>query len=871
MLLHERGHALASLSEYAAEARDRNGRLVLVPGEAGVGKSTLLEHFEMLTPDARWLHGACDGLFTPRPLGPLFDVAEKLGGELFAACRADAPREDLFQALLRALGQEDELRVLAIEDVHWADESTLDLIRFLGRRVRDTTALVICTYRDDEVGPDHPLRLALGELASSRSTRRIDLAPLSEAAVRELARGSSFDADELYRLTGGNPFFVTEVLQSGGLDLPRSARDAVLARLARLEPSARHVAVVAAVTGLHVEPALLKAVTSASDADLDAIVGSGLLVLEPDGLRFRHELARLAVERELPAHRSAGTHADVLEQLLAAGCRDDARLAYHAEAARDVLAVRRHAPSAAQRAAALGSHREAAAQYERVIRFSEDDHPATLAAWYDLLVEECSLTDWERAAEAGERALELWREVGDVRRLGVAMSQHSRTLWRLCRPGSLAHAEGALALLEPLGPSRELAWAYAGAAKARMEATPDPVGIDLAHKAAELATRLDLPEVLSDALTTEAWIVGHWDGEWEPIARRAVDVGTQAGAEGTVGRAYDSWWARLADLRRYAECEQVIDEAVHYCNEHDMSIYGLLMQAGKARVAAETGQWDRALAVARPLLAAQVSSPMHRIILALSAGRVLARRGDDSSWGLLDEALSNAISSGDSFWLLKAFPAHAEAHWLAGDLTAAQADIAAALSHLHHASATTVATIVPWARRLGVDLPAVSLPAGDPAVALLAGDHETAAEAWDALRMPYEAALAYFDSGTESGFREALRRFDVLGARAAVEATRREMRALGARSIPAGARAATRAHPLGLTRREAEVLERICGGLSNADIAAELFLSARTVEHHVSSVMGKLGASTRAHAASEARRRGFVPSASPTGSSTPGR
>jgi len=316
----------------------------------------------------------------------------------------------------------------------------------------------------------------------------------------------------------------------------------------------------------------------------------------------------------------------------------------------------------------------------------------------------------------------------------------------------------------------------------------------------------------------------------------------------------------LADLKRYPECDRVLDEALRYCDEHDIGTYRLLMQAGKVRLAEETGRWDQALAIGRPLLAGSVPSRMHRIILALSVGRVLARRGDEDAWTYLDEALTNAIASGESLWLLRAYPAHAEAHWLAGDLEAARADITAALARLPLASATMVATILPWARRLGVDLPDVTLPEGDPAVALLAGDHVSAAEAWDALGMPYEAALAHFDAGTEEGLREALRRFEVLGASAAGDATRRQLRQLGARSIPAGARAATRAHPLGLTPREAEVLDGICAGQSNAEIATKLFLSARTVEHHVSSLMGKLGVSTRAHAASEARRRGFVPS-----------
>src|SRR5215471_11649625 len=135
MPLLEREHALASLREYADAAAIGDGRVVLVSGEAGVGKSTLLEHFESVTPGARWLHGACDGLFTPRALGPLFDVAEELGGQLLAASREDAPREELFRLFLAAVSVGDGPSVVAIEDIHWADESTLDLLRFVGRRV----------------------------------------------------------------------------------------------------------------------------------------------------------------------------------------------------------------------------------------------------------------------------------------------------------------------------------------------------------------------------------------------------------------------------------------------------------------------------------------------------------------------------------------------------------------------------------------------------------------------------------------------------------------------------------------------------------------------------------------------------------------
>jgi predicted ATPase len=240
MSLLERGDALESLGEYLLSAREGEGRLVLVSGEAGVGKSALVEAFQAGSTQARWAWGTCDGLFTPRPLGPLFELADQLGGALAAAGRADAPREELFETLLRQL-QDPPATVAVIEDLHWADEATLDLVRYLGRRVRSTRALLVLTYRDDGPAPDHPLRVVLGELATLRTTRRVSVAPLSEGAVRLLAAGSGIEPAELYRLTSGNPFFVTEVVRAGVAAVPVSAADAVRARLAgsttRREPS----------------------------------------------------------------------------------------------------------------------------------------------------------------------------------------------------------------------------------------------------------------------------------------------------------------------------------------------------------------------------------------------------------------------------------------------------------------------------------------------------------------------------------------------------------------------------------------------------------------------------------------------------------
>ena len=249
MRLLERETYLSTLAGYAEEAQNGHGRMVLVAGEAGVGKSSLVEGFRQLAASARWFCGSCDGLFTPRPLAPLFDIADQMGGELPLLCRADSSRELLFAALLRCLVESDQLTVLVVEDVHWADEATLDVLRFLGRRIRGARTMLLVTYRDDGLAPDVPLRITLGDLSTQRTTRRMALPPLSEAAVIVLAAEAGVEAAGLYALTGGNPFFVTEVVQVGGRDLPPSIRDAVLARVAGLRPSARHVLDVASLIG----------------------------------------------------------------------------------------------------------------------------------------------------------------------------------------------------------------------------------------------------------------------------------------------------------------------------------------------------------------------------------------------------------------------------------------------------------------------------------------------------------------------------------------------------------------------------------------------------------------------------------------------
>ena len=367
----ERESQLAALTSYAEDARAGDGRMVLISGEAGIGKSRLVEELEAGLADATWWWSGCDSLSTPRALGPLADIAAQAGGQLQQAWDDGASRDVRFDALLSMIRAAHDLRVVVIEDLHWADEATLDMLRFVGRRIRNARVLVIVTYRDDALDPDEPLRVTLGDLATHRSTRRVALGPLSERAIGVLAEGSGVDSGPLYRLTGGSPFFVTEVLAAGGEGVPRSARDVVLARTAVLTPDQRGILDHAALIGAYIDSDLLARASSASVPNLDALVGNGILVSEGNGLRFRHEIARQAVETEIPPHRAVELHRAILSALLAVGSTDDARLAFHADAGGDSARVLEHAPKAARTAAAMASHREAAAQLERAVRHAE--------------------------------------------------------------------------------------------------------------------------------------------------------------------------------------------------------------------------------------------------------------------------------------------------------------------------------------------------------------------------------------------------------------------------------------------------------------------------------------------------------------------
>src|SRR5947207_1011678 len=350
MHLLERRTQLDELARCFQEARKGCGKLLLISAEAGLGKSSLVERFvSEHRRDARTFWGACDGLSTPRALAPVHELAAQIAQSGSPLTRDGESGDHLFRILLEELARPERVSLVVLEDLHWADAATLDFVRFIGRRIQRTSALFIATYREDELSPSHPLRLALGELTGHHVVR-MRLVPLSPAAVELLSRDSGRNASLLYRITGGNPFFVREVLASPGELVPQSVRDAVVSRLLRCSPETRELAELVAISPGRTEGWLIESVLGARQPAVDEAGARGLLEVQTDSIGFRHELARRAVLEAIQPERVRALHAQVLP-ILAQHGTDPARLTHHASLARLGDAVLEYAPLAAKEAA----------------------------------------------------------------------------------------------------------------------------------------------------------------------------------------------------------------------------------------------------------------------------------------------------------------------------------------------------------------------------------------------------------------------------------------------------------------------------------------------------------------------------------------
>jgi DNA-binding CsgD family transcriptional regulator/tetratricopeptide (TPR) repeat protein len=863
MDLLERDGPLQTLGDALREAGAGHGAVVLVSGEAGIGKSALVERFTRTQCDgARVLWGACDALFRPRPLGPLHDIAEQAGAGLRALLGDSTARPALLAGLLDELKRGGRPTVMVVEDAHWADEATLDLVKFVGRRIERVPALVIVTYRDDELGPRTPLRTVLGDLAGARAVRRLPIPALSAGAVRTLAGDRDVDAAALHAQTGGNPFFVTEVLAADGSGIPASVRDAVVARAARLSRSGYAVLEAAAVLGARAESWLLGELVVSEAAAADECVAVGMLVARGEALAFRHELARQAILEQIPPARALALHRLALRALAAApaGALDPARLSHHAEAAADEEAVLRLAPEGARRAAKAGAHRAAKALYARALRFTHALAPCGQASLLEAYAEECAaVDDLDDAIAAHRRARELWRQDGDLQAAGGNLAVMATCLVRAGRNAEADEICGrAVEGLELLPASRELALAYRTRAHLRMLDRDTAEAIAWGEKAIAMAQQFRDADTLAAATNTvgTAMLLGG-DARGRAMLEESLALAREAGLDGLVALAYTNLGSAYGERHDFRDADRYLGEGIAYASERDLDHALLYMQAWQALTHLAQGRWTQAGELGGAVVRRPSASAISRITALIALGRLRARRGDPGAGAALDEALALALPTGTLQRVGPVRAARAEAAWLAGDRERARGEAEAAWElAVGHRHPWFTGELAYWRWRAGERAAPPTWTARVYAREI-AGDWRKAAAEWERRGCPYERARA-LAGGDRAAQLTALGIFDTLGGRPAAEALRRLLREEGMHQIPRGPRKVNREHPFGLTTREIEILRALDRGLRNAEIGERLHISPKTVDHHVSAVLAKLEVGSRGAAARLARERGLL-------------
>lgn len=865
--LLERAPQLTLLHACLQSARSDAGRMVFAGGEAGIGKTSLVQAFcGDAAAQARVLMGGCDAMETPRPLGPLFDIANEVG-ESFVAALEGEDRGPIFDILLRELRTPRMTTVLVLEDVHWADDATLDLLRFLGRRIGTTPSLVIATYRDDEVGPRHPLRTVIGDLATSAAVQRLTVPSLSTEAVGRLLRDAgitaSDQAEALHSTTGGNPFFVTELLAARGHDMPATIQDAVLARAGRLPEPARDVLAIASILGAQVDPSLLAALGAEVHA-IESCVSAGMLQESGQQLSFRHDLARTAIELALSVPRRRELHGLILGALEGTVARqsDLATLAHHAAESGDVRAILRIVPAAARQAARLGAHTEARTHYARTLPYLDQltaiEHVQLLEAY----ATECSICDrLEESARVRREVVDRWRVLGRPDRMGVNLSILAQVFTGLGRnaEAETTNAE-AVEVLQPLGPTPELARAYRYQANLRMQDRDTDAAIAVGKRAIGLARSVGdvamagnahvvvgMAMLLADQVEGRAHIA-----EALSIADRMRLPYLLTNVRLNLGSVAATWY-------RFDEAYAELTTAIELAEQHDHDFQRLFSLATLALVHMHRGDWSAASDAALHVIERPKVSTSARLVALLALARLRVRRGDPEADALLDEALELATRTGNAHRVASVRAARAEAAALAGDGDRVRLEATDAyLLAVERRQPWFVGELGYWLWTVGA-VDALPDVAAEPYALQATGRSREAALAWQQLGCPYEAARASAERGHESELRSALETFTELGARPAAALAARSLRELGVRNIPRGPRPTTREHAAHLTPREVEVLAAIAQGLRNAEIAQRHVVSTRTVDHQVSSILAKLDVRSRLDAVARAHQLGLLP------------
>jgi DNA-binding CsgD family transcriptional regulator len=862
MELLEREAELEKLAELFKQANSGRGCIALVSGEAGIGKTSLVRQFTAQHgSQMRILWGSCEALITPPPFGPLYDMAHSTSSRLLAGLKAGIDWLAIVRIFLQDLNQTPTVAVF--EDIHWADAATLDLIKYVGKRLQQYNALLILTYRDDELSSSHPLRVVLGILATIGILQHIPLQSLSIETVSSMAVDKDIDPLALHKQTQGNPFFISEVLANTGWGtIPATIRDAVLARVARLSQPARTVLEAAAVICLWVEPWLLAEVTGAQASEIEECMAAGVLRSEGDKIIFRHELGRQVILEAINPSRLLELNRLVLKSLKTSPYEREnfARLAHHAKGAGDLQAIFDYSLAAARQAATSGAHHEAVAHYQAAF---DCGHLIALEEKAELL-ENLSFQYYligriDEAIQTRQDALKIWQNLKQSNKEGNSLRWLSRYSWlKGNKSEAEIYADKAIHVLEELTPGQELAAAYSNRSQLGMLCEDTKMAVEWGTRSIELSKRLCLNEILGHALnnvgTVEA-LIGLEEG-WKKL-NQSLQIALKEDIPHDVARAYTNMAGAAIQWRRYKNGLAYLNAGIDYSYEYGLDTWFFYLRGWRARLNLEQGHWDKVEEDANIGIQANYTGVI-RLPALTTLGHLWLRQGNVRGEELLLEAKSLAQETGELQRIEPVARALAESAWLKGDLEQAGVEAAVGfdLAQRQSENPWVLGEMAFWMWRAGrISSQPVGIAA--PYELQIRGEWHAAAAEWGALGCPYERGWALAD-GDRPAQLLALEIFEKLAAIPARDYLRKIMQDQGMQRIPRGPNLKTRQNPFKLTSRQLEILGLLAKGLSNNEIADQLVISQRTVEHHVSAILGKLEANTRAEVIAKAWEQGLI-------------
>lgn len=864
MKLIEREDVLHTLEMKFESIVNGEGHCILLSGEAGIGKTSLIKQFyKDKKDDCKIYQGTCDALFTPRPLAPVFDIIWQISDNTPKNEVHGLDRTLLFNHLFHELELQKKPSIIIIEDIHWADEATLDFIKFFARRITRIHCLVILSYRDNEIIGSHPLRNVLGQLPPDSFTR-MQLSPLSKQAVEKMAEERGYKGEDVFSISGGNPFYVTEILASYSPGVPDNIKDSILSVYNRQEKGTRNAWEISSIIPEGLEIERFAKIKSEWDEGMDNCFALKIIIVKKNKIVFKHELYRRTIEASLSPFKRILLNKKMLELFLDSFEKEGEieRIVHYAKNANENSLVVKYSPIAARQAASMGAHIEASKLFLTAIEYSDGVNEDEMVSLYESYAYECYLTNQVKEAIIYQsRALKIHQKKNEVEQAGNSLSFLSRLWWF---DGNRQEAEryGREAIetftLQPA--SKKKAMAYSNMSQLKMLSDEGVESIEWGNKAIEMAKEIANDEVLCHAMNnvgTVLWKNDPSQKKGKEMLMGSLDIALKNSFHEHAARSYSNIASIYLLFKDYELAKQVLEVGINYCEERNLGSSKNYKLYAKSRMLLETGDWQQAYATIEHLLlnAGHLGSVK---ILALTVMAIIKlRRGDDDAINYLNEAKLLAVKTKEHLRTIPVMIAELEYEWLTGKMRLTDDELKLSVELIQKIDNIYLnSEFAFWLYKvMKKDIGLSKLY--EPYKLFKNRDIKSAARFWEAKGCPFEKALA-LSEGTEDDKKDALLIFQQLGAEAVYEKLKMEMRADGIKKIPRGLRESTRSNPAQLTNRELDVLNLLQKGIQNKEIAAELFISPKTTDHHISNILFKLGVNSRLKAVAEAVRLGIL-------------